>query len=357
MLPVMFFLFAGCGEKGVVPGDVNDGGGITIKPGYELDPGDIETVSPLTPRKELSKMEISGSQITIYSSKVKQEVKVALVSDTHLVDCDGREDEYKKYSTRMYESYSNPQHGIVTKDTDIKQYFKNFINMAVEQKAKAMFSLGDLLSYPSEYAIEWVNETVSSVSIPFYPINGNHDWHYEMYPGTPDQIREKWTNERLKTIFPKGVDPMCYSVEIDGVLFVLIDDGTDEIKLKQLEFMRGEIATGKPIVLLMHVPLYAEPRSIGWSVAHPAWRYNTASSKNYFDKAYFTGEYERKNPMHTNVTKSFYNEVLSADNVMGCIAGHIHSLNEDNINGLPMVTIACNFKNNSYCLTVAPEKQ
>lgn len=353
ILPVV----AGCEEKSGMP-DYGNGFDVEIKPGYPLDEGDIEQVTPMTARNDLSaKMTVNGSQITLSSDKVTKEVKVVLSADTHLVDYDEREAPYRQYSTRMHASYSDPAHKIITADADLQQYFRNFIAMAVTENASAMFSLGDLFSYPSEYAIEWVQSAVSGTSIPFYLINGNHDWHYEMSPGTPDQIRENWTDKRLSVLYPEGVDPMCYSVEIDGIRFVLIDDSTDEVKLKQLEFIRTEIATGKPIVLLMHVPMYAKGRSYGWSLAYPSWRYNTAPSKNYFDKTYFEGEYARSNPMHTNVTKSFYNEVLSADNVIACIAGHIHASYLDMINDMPMLTIAANYKNNSYCLTIVPTEQ
>lgn len=359
---ILFFLvalpfFAGCAEKYGIP-DYGNKSEITIKPGYPIDKGDIGTISPLKPRKDISsELTVSGSQITLRSALVKEEVKVVLSSDTHLVECDEREDSYKQYSKRMYDSYSNPAHNIIDEKTDLKQYFRNFVNLAVSENASAMFSLGDLFSYPSEYAIEWVQKTVSEVSVPFYLINGNHDWHYEMYPGTPDQLREKWTGERLGVLYPKGANPYCYSIEIGGVRFVLIDDSTDEIKLEQLEFMRKEIATGMPVVLMMHVPMYVKDRSIGWSLGHPMWRYNTASSKDYFDKSYFEGEYARSNPMHTNISNSFYNEVLSADNVIACIAGHIHSLNNDVVNGMPMLTIAANYKNNSYTLVIAPSEK
>lgn len=357
IIPMILFFLAGCEEKNTIT-DFGCGSEITVKPGYPIDKGDIEEISPLLPRTvPASAVTVTGTQINLTSTLVRNEVKVVLSSDSHLVDFDEREEPYRQYSNRMYEAYSNPDYKIVTKDTDLKQYFRNFVTMAAEVNASAMFSLGDLVSYPSEFAIEWINQTVSEIHIPFYPINGNHDWHYELYPGTPDQIREKWTEERLIALYPSGVNPMCYSVEIGGIRFVLMDDSTDEIKFNQLEFIRREIETGKPIILLMHVPMYSEGRAEGWALGNPEWRYDTASSKTYFDKSYFEGEYARSNPMHTNITNCFYNEVLSADNVIACIAGHVHSFNIDEINGMLMLTLDANYKNNAYCLTISPAKK
>jgi hypothetical protein len=45
---------------------------------------------------------------------------------------------------------------------------------------------------------------------------------------------------------------------------------------------------------------------------------------------------------HTQTTKSFYEKVWTADNLLGVLAGHIHNPSVDVLNGLPQIVAEAN---------------
>ena len=57
--------------------------------------------------------------------------------------------------------------------------FEEAITYAKESKVDIITLLGDIFSFPSELAIEWVLSKLKAIDIPYIYIAGNHDWHYE----------------------------------------------------------------------------------------------------------------------------------------------------------------------------------
>ena len=119
---------------------------------------------------------------------------------------------------------------------------------------------------------------------------------------------------------------------------------------EQLAFFRKEVATGKPLVLLVHIPLYAPERSLGFGCGHPDW--NAKNDKNY--------QLERRPQWpeagHNEVTKAFYKKVMNAPNLLGIFAGHTHKQTLDVMNGLPQIVTNPNFTGAYLKLEFIPQK-
>ena len=131
-------------------------------------------------------------------------------------------------------------------------------------------------------------------------------------------LRAEWTSKILAPLYPKGADPLAYSVDVKGVKLLLVDDSTYEILPSQLDFVRRELAKGLPTALFMHIPLYAPGRGVGYGVGHPKW--GAASDGGW--------KIERRERWpeagHSETTFAFRRDVLAAPNLVGVFTGHVH---------------------------------
>ena len=287
--------------------------------------------------------------INIYSTDVSDTVRLMVISDTHLWMSDEREEPYREYSARMAGAYHSVKHFQTGAPTTPEESFVATVRLAQERQADAIALLGDIVSYPSERGVEWVGEVLDTVNIPYYYTCGNHDWHYEGMEGSRSALRSKWREERLSALFGEH-NPAAYAVEVGGVNLIFVDDSTYDIELEQLEIVSREIESGKPFIMMHHIPFYAPSRSISYGIGHPEW--GAATDKNY--------KIERREQWpaegHTEVDYAFYDKVTTAPNLLATIAGHIHSYGVDIINSRPHYIVGANAAGAYYFVTIMPLK-
>ena len=207
---------------------------------------------------------ISGrtNEVSVYSPLLKNNCQLTLIGDYHSSLDDGRGENFVSYSGRMAQ-YGN---------RDMQQ-FQQMLELAQQNQSDAVLLLGDILSFPSEKGVETRAGLIKDSPIPVYYIAGNHDWHYEGWPGTDMQQRQEWITKRLLPLY-NGRDPMNYAVEINGIKLIMMDNSLYEITARQLEFLRRELADGKPALVGCHVPLYlGMPYHVvtDYGCGHPAW--------------------------------------------------------------------------------------
>lgn len=106
--------------------------------------------------------------------------------------------------------------------------------------------LGDIFSYPSEYAIEWADSILRDARLNYVYVAGNHDWHYEGMPGSSEDLRKTWIDKRLLPLY-QGHNPLYYAVDVKGVRVLVIDNSTYEISAEQLAFFKEQARTGLPL--------------------------------------------------------------------------------------------------------------
>ena len=292
----------------------------------------------------------TGPNINIYSTEVSDTVRLMVFADTHLWMSDEREEPYREYSARMAGAYHSVKHFQTGAPTTPEESFVATIRLAQQRDVDAIAMLGDIVSYPSERAIEWVGEVLDTVAIPCYYTSGNHDWHYEGMEGSSESLREKWRGERLMSLFGDN-DPDAYAVEVGDVRLLLVDDSNYKITPEQRDAVAAEVKSGKPFILLHHIPLYAPSRSVSFGIGHPDW--SAATDKNY--------KIERREQWpaegHTEVDYEFYDLATSAPNLLASIAGHVHSYGVDIINGRPHYTVGANAQGAYYIVNIMPKTE
>jgi DNA repair exonuclease SbcCD nuclease subunit len=210
-----------------------------------------------------------------------------------------------------------------------------------EISADLILMTGDIIDFPSEANLTLLKSCVDSCKVPVLYITGNHDWSYADDYHTENAAKTYLT--RVDAI--SGASDHAAIYEDETVLVCAVDSGLDRIRPETLEAYltaaRRAKATGKALLLALHVPVHAETL-VEDTVR--VWRQELTIGEGAFGK---------DDPS----TMAFYNAVavepdLSPDAV---IAGHVHFDHEDVFpNGTPqyITDIACD----GHCrvLTLTP---
>lgn len=278
---------------------------------------------------------LDANRVRLYTPAVADPLKVLVVADTHLWMDDERGEPYRAYSARMAGAYNRTKHFETGEPTHPVEGFEQILKRAVESEVDLLALVGDIFSFPSELAVEWVRMKLAEAGVPYLYVAGNHDWHYEGMEGTLDSLRRTWIEERLLPLY-QGNDPLFAAYEVKGIRFLAVDNSTYEILPEQLEAFREEVRRGSPLVLFVHIPFYAPGRRVSFGCGHPEWGAETDGG--------FELERRERWPAagHTETTFVFRREVFAAENVLAVFAGHIHKPSVDVVAGVPQVVTDAN---------------
>lgn len=278
---------------------------------------------------------IDDLRVRLYTPAVSRPVKLLMLADTHLFRDDARGAPFREFSGRMAKAYNQTRHFRTKEATQPETCFVETLKAAQESHVEGLILAGDIFSFPSEAAIEWVQAQLAPLSIPWRYTAGNHDWHYEGMAGTSAELRTTWSSQRLSPMY-QGGNPLMSTLDAGGVRVVILDNSTYEIQPEQLEFFRQHVASSLPLILMVHIPLYAPGRAVGFGCGHPSWGAKV-------DKGFGI---ERRPPWrsegHTQITMDFHREVFAAPNMLGVFAGHIHQPSLDVLKGIPQIVAGAN---------------
>lgn len=289
----------------------------------------------ITRRSSRGTFALDAQRVRFFCPAVQKPFRILVAADTHLFLDDARGEQFRQYSGRMAKAYNQTQHFLTREPTNPNACFEATLAQAKRSQVELLALVGDIFSFPSEAAIEWVQQRLQQAAVPYVYVAGNHDWHYEGMTGSLEELRATWTRQRLAPLY-QGDSPLQSVREVRGIRFVSLDNSHYEILPEQLEFYRAQVRTGQPLVLLVHIPLYAPGRSVGFGCGHPEW--NATTDRN--------AELERRPrwPVagHSPVTRSFHREVFATPNLLGVFAGHIHRPSLDVVNGIPQIVTEAN---------------
>ena len=273
---------------------------------------------------------VDQQKVSFYADIINESIKVVHIADTHLYMDDKRGVPFQKYSDRMAKAYNQTTHFQTREKTNPEESFEQTLAFAKEVNADVINLVGDIFSFPSEAAIDWVRSKLDATGIPFIYIAGNHDWHYEGMKGSLESLRDTWIEKRLLPLY-QGNNPLMAAYDIKGIRFLAIDNSTYQINKEQSAFLSAQIASGLPLVLLVHIPMYAPGKNISFGCGNPFW--GAATDRSF--------ELERRPKWpesgHTQTTFDFYKKVFDAPNLMGIFTGHKHRNSIEIIKGKPQI--------------------
>ena len=290
---------------------------------------------------------IDQEKVFFYAEVIRESIKVVHITDTHLYRDDERGIPYRAFSRRMAGAYNQTTHFQSRLATNPEEAFGQALEFAKEVNADVITLVGDIFSFPSEAAIEWVQFKLKETGIPYIYTAGNHDWHYEGMEGTLESLRDTWIEKRLLPLY-QGNHPLMAAYDIKGIRFLAIDNSTYQINEEQLVFFTEQVASGMPLVLLVHIPMYAPGRNILFGCGNPNW--GSATDRNF--------ELERRPKWpeggHTQTTLNFHKKVFTAPNLLGIFAGHVHQNSIEMIKGRPQIIADDNASGGYLDITFLP---
>ena len=174
----------------------------------------------------MASFSMNRNSVKIHGTGIAKATRLLVVSDAHLSEDDERGLPNQENSKRMAAAYP--------------QGLANFTQMLSERKTDAydyLLMLGDMVSFPTAKGVETVMDLAGKTGLPYAYTAGNHDWHFEGLPGTEIALRREWEAKRLAPLY-KGRNPLCYSIELNGLNLVMMDTSACEILPEQASAIR-----------------------------------------------------------------------------------------------------------------------
>ena len=144
---------------------------------------------------------VDQQKVSFYADIINESIKVVHIADTHLFMDDKRGVPFQEYSNRMAKAYNQTTHFQTREKTNPEESFEQTLAFAKEVNADVINLVGDIFSFPSEAAIEWVRSKLGATGIPYIYVAGNHDWHYEGMKGSLESLRDTWIEKRFLPLY------------------------------------------------------------------------------------------------------------------------------------------------------------
>ena len=173
----------------------------------------------------------------------KAPFRVLHISDTHLTRCDERNDERKMK--------------LAIKRERIFPYQEQMLDFVADYAKKEnvpILHTGDIIDFVSEANLDYVKKFMAENDV--FMAAGNHE--FSLYVGEAWEDAE-YRNQSLAHVQESFTNDIRFSKrEIGGVNFVAIDNSYYLFEKEQLDALKNVVTEGKPIVLMLHNPLYSE---------------------------------------------------------------------------------------------------
>ena len=128
--------------------------------------------------------------------------------------------------------------------------FDQVLQMVKAEQADGLFLCGDAADYLSEGTLQAVRQRLQNAGVPVYYVCGNHE-------------RSGVEPENSREFYPAYQDlmhgsPGFWRCDLGPFVIVGLDDGDKQMRSEQLEQLEAECAKGKPMLVLIHIPILTE---------------------------------------------------------------------------------------------------
>lgn len=238
------------------------------------------------------------------------EYDILFVSDSHVVvngDDSAEVEEYKAQRLPMFQN----EKGVTS-----EEQFVRLMQYANREKADAILFGGDIVDNPSAASIEFLDEQLSSLEIPYLYTLGNHDWTFPWNYMTEDG---KQSYLPLFEPFMNG-NTAIQKLDMGEFVIVAVDNSSGQVNAGALEEYAKVLSGDKPVVVLAHVPLLTDALLDKVKETHPG-------------KAVILGD--QTGAIVPNESSAKFLEMTLAGNspVEAVLAGHVHFHNYDIVSG------------------------
>lgn len=270
---------------------------------------------------------------------MKEEFHLDFLADTHISLCDDRDPDLMEKASQRYEGFRSPQGD----GADLT--FKSLMNYIKTDSPDLLILGGDIIDSAMYASIDFVKQQLEEANIPWLYSMGNHDFEYGSEYFSKTAYAEYLP--RLKEI--SDTNSGFQIMEQEDFLIFAADDKNNQISEETLNGLKEAMETGKPILLVMHVPI--EPLTESSLVKDSIEVWGASDSGN---SRVLIGEHACT-PRET--TQEFLDLVLAKDSpVFLVLAGHIHFYHKDNLTeNLTQIVTGAGYQKELIRLTLKPE--
>lgn len=190
------------------------------------------------------KLPVYTEEVHITIPGMTDEVKLAYISDLHIVTLSEEIDESQKEAVASRTGWSSYEG--VSAEKQWPGWVDTLNNMDVDY---VLFG-GDMVDVPSSSNIEVLKTDMDRLNKPYMYIRADHDQSYSPYL-TPGLDTEKLIGYQQTVCEVEDV----YIKEFDDFIIVGWNLSTSLISPEGLEKIKEAANTGKPLILLTHVPI------------------------------------------------------------------------------------------------------
>jgi|GEM_PF-1168754 len=244
-----------------------------------------------------SLLDVSMQTITI--ENLENDYKFLFLSDLHAINLNREESAEEINYKRIREKLFVNSNKIYAEDT-----LFSWVSFANSESVDALLLGGDIIDSPSKTNIAFLSNAFQKLKAPYLYTMGNHDWTI------PAHYMDEYAVEEYKPLFKQfGLgDHGVTKIEYEDLIIVSVDDSANSVSEETLEAYREVALEGKPIILMLHIPI-AE-KSL-----------NKKTAEMWSAPVTIGGE----DVVTDNITKAFIDEVLAEDSpVVAVLSGHIH---------------------------------
>lgn len=243
---------------------------------------------------------VAVKEDTIYIPGLTEEYRLAFLADMHIVEESGDvpEEEYETVAQRkeLFQSADG---------TDSADMWSEMAGMLDGLGADAILLAGDMVDFASDGTLACLQEGLEKLETPWMYVRADHD--YGVWYTTMDKKQAKALHKELD-----GAENVV-SMDLGEVLLVGVDNNTSQISKKTLKKVKTLFSMGKPVILMLHVPLESRIDD----------ELNQKSKEVWQDRALVWGEDTFYEPNET--TQQFLEMVYAKDSpVVEVLCGHLH---------------------------------
>lgn len=192
---------------------------------------------------------ISWEEKEVVIKELQNDYEVWFLSDLHMVSAgDDDSSQVKEYALERSEVFNLQQ------KEDPQEILAQFIELANENKPDLVIFGGDIIDFPSKSNLSCLKENLQKLDVPYLFVMGNHDWTYPWEYMTQEGSHEY----RPKVENITGVDSYAGMLEREDIVFLAIDNSSNQVAAQAANKIEEAYATQKPIVLIQHVPFSTE---------------------------------------------------------------------------------------------------
>lgn len=276
-----------------------------------LDNTSEKSTVTITPTEIINK-HIDSCQIVI--PNLSRDYHLLFLTDTHITipSNSGSEEEYEYCKQRLHQFTTDS--GYVA-----SELFPAWIDYANTQNIDGLLLGGDIIDCPTAANMEYLHTSLHSLKIPYLYTPGNHDWTF------PWEYMTETGSSYLASLSPyMGNNTTIHTLEYNDFIIVAIDNSNNQIHPDALEEYKGILDKGKPVIVMLHVPLYT-PQLL--TKASQVWKSGVVLGGGIHGGIY-----------PNQVSTEFLSLTTSDDSpVVAVLAGHVHLPDRSTLSDEPVI--------------------